>query len=236
VVAGEVKALAAQTAKATAEIGAQIETVRSATEDTVAAMDEIGGIIGRMGEVSTAISAAVEEQSVTTREIASSIQGVAGSTARAARAMENVVQGADRAGDASRNILTDAAEIGSEAEKLRREVEQFLSAVQNDAGERRRFERISGKGVAATLRLPGATPAKAVIQDISRSGVALRHSGTVAVGRDVEVDLPDAGGSVTGRVTRAAGGVIALDFSEEPSVLARIDRVLLSLSAVSRAA
>ena len=62
VVAGEVKALAAQTAKATAEIGAQIETVRGATDETVAAMNEIGSIIGRMGEVSTAIAAAVRSR------------------------------------------------------------------------------------------------------------------------------------------------------------------------------
>ena len=138
VVAGEVKALAAQTAKATAEISAQIETVRGATEDTVAAMNEIGGIIGRMGEVSTAIAAAVEEQSVTTREIASSIQGVAGSTAQAAHAMENVVQVADRSGDASRQIVAQAGEIGSESERLRLQVEAFLQAVQTDAGDRLR--------------------------------------------------------------------------------------------------
>jgi methyl-accepting chemotaxis protein len=139
VVAGEVKALAAQTAKATAEIGAQIETVRGATEDTVNAMNEIGSIIGRMGEVSTAIAAAVEEQSVTTREIAASIQSVAGSTAQAANAMGHVVQVADRAGEASRNILTEAREIGSESEKLRIQVETFLQAVQTDSGERRRL-------------------------------------------------------------------------------------------------
>jgi methyl-accepting chemotaxis protein len=236
VVAGEVKALAAQTAKATAEIGAQIATVRSATEDTVAAMNEIGGIIGKMGEVSTAISAAVEEQSVTTREIASSIQGVAGSTARAAQAMENVVQVADRAGDASRNILSEATEIGSESEKLRREVEQFLNAVQNDSGERRRSERLAGNGVTAMLRLPGAAAVKASIQDLSRSGVALRHGGTVAVGRDVEVELPDAGGPVTGRVIRASDGVVALVFSQDAAMLVRIDRALASLSAVRKAA
>lgn len=121
-VAGEVKALAAQTAKATAEIGAQIETVRGATEHTVVAMNEIGSIIGRMGEVSTAISAAVKEQSATTRESASAIQEVAGSTAQAAQAMGHVVQVADQAGDASRNILAEANEISSELEKLRREV------------------------------------------------------------------------------------------------------------------
>ncbi len=135
VVAGEVKTLAAQTARATAEIATQIGTVRAATDETVAAMNDIGAIIGRMGEVSTAISAAVEEQSATTREIAASVQGVASSTAQAAQAMEHVVQVAVQAGDASRNILSEASEIGTESEKLRHEVEAFLNAVKADSGE-----------------------------------------------------------------------------------------------------
>jgi methyl-accepting chemotaxis protein len=236
VVAGEVKALAAQTAKATAEIGAQIETVRAATDDTVAAMNEIGGIIGRMGEVSIAISAAVEEQSVTTREIASSIQGVAVSTAQAAEAMGNVVKVADRAGEASRNILTEAGEIGSESEKLRVEVEDFLTAVQNDSGERRRFERIQGKGVVVMLRLAGGTSVKAAIQDLSRTGVALRCDETVVIGRAAEVDLPDAGGTVSGHVTRVADGVVAIAFASGPDALVRIDRALASLSGAQMAA
>jgi methyl-accepting chemotaxis protein len=236
VVAGEVKALAAQTAKATAEIGAQIETVRSATDDTVNAMNEIGSIIGRMGEVSTAISAAVEEQSVTTREIASSIQGVAGSTAQAAHAMGHVVQVADRAGDASRDILSEASEIGAESEKLRREVEAFLHAVQTDSGERRRSERLTGNGVSATLTVPGAAPVKAMIQDLSRSGVALRHAGQIALAQDVEIDLPGAGGPLTGRVLRVSDGVVAIGFSETPSVLAKLDRALASLTAAREAA
>ena len=236
VVAGEVKALAAQTAKATAEIASQIETVRTATEETVAAMNEIGGIIGRMGEVSTAISAAVEEQSVTTREIASSIQGVAGSTAQAAQAMENVVQVAERSGDASRNILGESAQIASEAEKLRREVEEFLRAVQTDSGERRRFERISGKGVTAMLRVAGSAPSKSVIVDISKTGISLAYAGPIAVGREAEIDLPDAGGPVGGRVIRADNGIIGIAFKEEPGVLARVDRALASLAGIRHAA
>jgi methyl-accepting chemotaxis protein len=236
VVAGEVKALAAQTAKATAEIGAQIETVRGATEETVAAMNEIGGIIGRMGDVSTAISAAVEEQSVTTREIASSIQGVAGSTAQAAQAMGHVVQVADQSGDASRKILSEAAEISSESEKLRLEVEQFLNAVQSDTGERRRFERIAGNGVTAILRLPGKPAAKVIIGDLSRGGVALRHSGAVEVGWDAEVDLPEAGGPVTGRIVRVERGAVSIAFSDTPATLARVDRSLASLSEARKAA
>ncbi len=229
VVAGEVKALAAQTAKATAEIGAQIETVRGATDETVAAMNEIGSIIGRMGEVSTAIAAAVEEQSATTREIASSIQGVAGSTAQAAQAMGHVLQVADQAGEASRNILTEASEIGSESETPRREVEAFLQAVNTDSGERRRFERIAGSGVTAMLRLPGAAATKVVVDGLSETGVGLRLGDAMPLGREAEVELPGAGGPVTGRVIRAEHGVVGITRD-------RANRALAGLSAARDAA
>jgi len=231
VVAGEVKALAAQTAKATAEIGAQIDSVRGATDETVAVMHKIAGIIDRMRDVSTAISAAVEQQSATTREIAASIQGVSRSTTQASQAMESVVAGADRAGDESRNILAIATEIGSEAGRLRDEVEQFLHTVQNDAGERRRAERLDSGGTSATIRRPGSPDIKAVVKDLSRSGVALRHAGSLGVGQSVEVDLPGAGGPVAANVVREKDGIAALNFDEDPVMLSRIDRALSSLSA-----
>ena len=122
VVAGEVKALAAQTAKATAEIGGQIDGVRAATDQAVAAMGEISGYIDRMNEVSTAIAAAVEEQSATTREIASSLQAVSGATAQTARAMEHVVTVADiglEAGQVgaagARQEITDVSKVEARA-------------------------------------------------------------------------------------------------------------------------
>ena len=59
------------------------------------------------------------------------------------------------------------------SEKLRREVEEFLQAVQTDSGERRRSERIAVGDVTVTFRLPGAAAAKAVIRDISRTAIAL---------------------------------------------------------------
>jgi methyl-accepting chemotaxis protein len=62
VVAQEVKALAAQTAKATDEIGTQISSMQSATQESVTAIKEIGGTIGRIAEIASAIAAAVEEQ------------------------------------------------------------------------------------------------------------------------------------------------------------------------------
>jgi methyl-accepting chemotaxis protein len=134
VVAGEVKLLASQTAKATAEIGSQIETVRGATGNAVTAMSEIGGIIGRMDEVSATISAAMEEQNATTREIASRLHSVSAATGQTAQAMTHAVEIADDAGSASREVLAGAAGISREAETLRAEVDQFLTAVRDDTG------------------------------------------------------------------------------------------------------
>jgi methyl-accepting chemotaxis protein len=59
--------------------------VRGATTDAVAAMTEIGGIIGKINEVSSAIAAAVEQQSATTHEIAASVQAVSGRHGRRQR-------------------------------------------------------------------------------------------------------------------------------------------------------
>jgi methyl-accepting chemotaxis protein len=130
VVAGEVKALAAQTAKATADIAGQIESVRAATDATIAAMTEIGGMIGEMDAVATTIAAAVELQNTTTRAIATSLQDVSEATTRSAQAMGQVVVVADRAESHSLEVIVGADEIGHQADRLRAEVDRFLSAVQ----------------------------------------------------------------------------------------------------------
>src|SRR6202012_2640647 len=67
VVAQEVKALAAQTSKATNEIGQQIPGVQAGTQDSVTSIKEIGGTISRIAEIAVAITSAVELQTVTTR-------------------------------------------------------------------------------------------------------------------------------------------------------------------------
>jgi methyl-accepting chemotaxis protein len=231
VVAGEVKTLAAQTGKATAEIGSQIETVRTATAEAVAAMTEIGSIIGKMDEVSAAIAAAVEQQSVTTREIAGSVQAVSGATAASAGAMEHVVGVADSAGDASRDVLAASGEIGREAETLRVEVDQFLTAVRDDSdsAERRRYERIDGKGAVARLQAAGRTT-EVGVRNISRGGALLDCDWSLAAGTPFEIELRGAGGSVTGRVVRCDKGGLAVVFNSDPATVARIDRVLDSLA------
>src|SRR5947209_11087523 len=60
VVASEVKALAEQTAKATGEIGQQITGIHAATQESVGAIKEISGTIGKLSGISSAIAAAME--------------------------------------------------------------------------------------------------------------------------------------------------------------------------------
>jgi methyl-accepting chemotaxis protein len=68
VVAQEVKALAAQTAKATDEIGTQIAGMQTATQESVAAIKEISGTIGQISQIASTNAAAVEEQGAATGE------------------------------------------------------------------------------------------------------------------------------------------------------------------------
>jgi methyl-accepting chemotaxis protein len=225
VVASEVKTLATQTAKATAEISGQISMVRAATTDAVTAMTQIGTIISKLDEVSAAISAAVEEQSATTREIASSIQVVSAATASTAGAMTHVVTVAEGASTASQEVKAASSGIGSQAETLRTEVDQFLTAIREDTGERRRYERIAGNSAVVTLRASGRSGQMTLV-DISRGGASLNCDWTLSPGTPLEIELPSGVGCVTARVVRGRASGLAVVFGSDPAALARIDRVL----------
>jgi methyl-accepting chemotaxis protein len=230
VVAGEVKTLAAQTAKATADIGDQIAAVRAATEQSILAMSEVGKIIGRMDEVAASVATAVEQQSLTTREIAASVQAVSVATDQTTHAMEDVSGVADSAGTVSQDVLLAAGTIGKEAENLRAEVDDFLTAVRDDTGERRQFERIAGNGAAVTVRTAGRDATRVGLQDISLGGAAVNCDWRLAPGTEIEIELPDAGGFVTARVVRSSDHRLAVVFRQDQATATRVDRVCTALA------
>ena len=129
VVASEVKQLAAQTAKATSEISTQIAEMQAATQDSVTAIKEIGGTIGRISEIATTIASAVEEQGAATQETTRNIQQAAAGTVQVANNISEVSEGAAKTGTASTAVLTSAKSLADQSGRLKTEVNKFLATV-----------------------------------------------------------------------------------------------------------
>jgi len=129
VVAAEVKNLANQTAKATEEIGGQINMIQGATTSSVAAIEAIGGTIRQINEIATSIASAVEEQGAATQEIARNVQQASAGTQEVSSNIGGVSQAAAETGSAATQVMGASEELSRHAETLRHKVDQFLADV-----------------------------------------------------------------------------------------------------------
>jgi methyl-accepting chemotaxis protein len=73
VVANEIKELAKQTANATLDIKTRIQGIQKSTDTTVTEIEQITEVIHAVNELVATIATAVEEQAVTTQEIANNV-------------------------------------------------------------------------------------------------------------------------------------------------------------------
>jgi methyl-accepting chemotaxis protein len=129
VVAQEVKALAAQTAKATDEIGIQIAGMQTATQEAVGSIKMISSTIGKISEITSAISAAIEEQGAATQEISGNIQRTAAGTSQVAGTIAEVSYGANQTGAASSQLLSSAKQLSDSTTSLQTEIDGFLKSI-----------------------------------------------------------------------------------------------------------
>jgi methyl-accepting chemotaxis protein len=129
VVAQEVKALASQTAKATDEIGVQIAGMQTATQEAVGSIKMISSTIGKISEITTAISAAIEEQGAATQEISGNIQRTANGTSQVAGTIAEVSHGANQTGAASSQLLSSARQLSESTTSLQTEIDGFLKSI-----------------------------------------------------------------------------------------------------------
>ena len=129
VVAAEVKELASQTARATAEIEARVHAVQHSTEQTVAAIQAIGRTVTEVSDLSTNVAAAIEEQGATTQEIVRSVTRAASGTNEVTRDIAELATSADESGIAAGQVLGAAAELSRQSEHLSAEVARFLDTV-----------------------------------------------------------------------------------------------------------
>ncbi|RVT98562.1 methyl-accepting chemotaxis protein [Rhodovarius crocodyli] len=129
VVASEVKQLAAQTARATEQITAQIAAMQNETSRAVAAIGEIGRTIGSMNEITGQVAAAAEEQSAATREITRRISEAAAGTSEVSRLAEQVTGGAQATGDAARLVRDGSDALARQTDTLNGRVDGFLNSI-----------------------------------------------------------------------------------------------------------
>jgi methyl-accepting chemotaxis protein len=129
VVAAEVKGLAGQTAKATAEIDTQITAIRGATGDAVAAIHGIAKTIEEINQIATAIAAAVEQQGSATQEITRNVMQAAQGTREVTSNITSVKDAATSTGAAASQVLSAAGDLSRQSEQLTGEVNGFLAGL-----------------------------------------------------------------------------------------------------------
>jgi methyl-accepting chemotaxis protein len=131
VVAGEVKSLAAQTARSAQEIAGQIAAIQAATGDTVATIDGIGGAIRRMDDIARRVSDAVGRQGEAARRIERCVEEVVVDTRLVSEGVAAVAQSAARYCGGAIGVLWAAEDLVAPAERLDAEVGGFLASVRD---------------------------------------------------------------------------------------------------------
>ncbi len=136
VVATEVKELAKQTADATEDISKRISAIQSSTGDSVDSIGKISDVIKHVFDTSQTIASAVEEQSITTKEIAQNVNQVAiaaetvskGVTESAAASQEITqnITGVDNAAKQTAQGATQTQTAGTELSKLSEELQSLV--------------------------------------------------------------------------------------------------------------
>jgi methyl-accepting chemotaxis protein len=131
VVAAEVKNLANQTARATDDIGQQINAIQMATKESVSAIGAIADTIARVNEIATAISAAVEEQGAATQEIARNVAEASMGTQEVSSNIGGVSQSADETRQVSKEVLGAAQDMSKQSARLRDRVQGFFASIRS---------------------------------------------------------------------------------------------------------
>lgn len=129
VVAAEVKQLAGQTTRATAEIGGNVARIQSVTGDSIAAVEQIGQTIEEMRRIAAEVTGAVESQRAATENIADNVRSASAGTRQVSDNIDGVAKAADDTGSASMKVLQSAGKLSEEAGHIREEVEGFLAEI-----------------------------------------------------------------------------------------------------------
>jgi methyl-accepting chemotaxis protein len=135
VVAHEVKALAGQTAKATAEIGENVSVIQASTRTSVDAVREIGNAVREINDVTSNIAGAIAQQDQATREISQNAQLAAQGNETLVINIGSLSEAMGKTSSAAESVLSASGELTAMAETLSREVDAFFRNLRADPHE-----------------------------------------------------------------------------------------------------
>ena len=129
VVASEVKTLARQTQTLTDEIDSQLKKIGQAATDAIGSTREIIGRIREIDDTSSALAAAVEEQTSATSEISASAQQAALGARTVSGDITGVQSAVSDSEKVARTVDQAASALRAHSDTLQREVADFLQNV-----------------------------------------------------------------------------------------------------------
>jgi methyl-accepting chemotaxis protein len=125
VVAGEVKELAQETAKATEDIVRRVEAIQADTGAAVTAIGEISHIIASINDYQLTIASAVEEQTATTNEMSRSVAEAATGSGEIATNITGVASATATSSQTMGQMGESIGELARMSEDLRGRVSRF---------------------------------------------------------------------------------------------------------------
>ena len=129
VVAGEIKTLAGRTAQATEEIASKIARTRDTSGMAATAITDIAKTIDEISSIATVVATAMEQQKLTTAQIADTTSQAADGSQNVAVNIAKVHEGVGATGRAAQESLRAADDLNRQAETLKNAVDSFLATV-----------------------------------------------------------------------------------------------------------
>jgi methyl-accepting chemotaxis protein len=223
VVANEVKTLANQTANATDDIARQIGAIQTATHDAVTAIQGIVRVITEINEITTGVSAAVEQQAAATGEISQNAQQAAQSTQDASQNIDEVSRGTETTGEHARDVQQAAETVCNRVEHMLVELEKII---RSGSDEERELHALRTVNIAVSVDLGGGEARSCLLQDMSFSGLGtLDRSVEGERGHQLMIDIPDLGQMMAVVVARTENNThVRFDVSD--SQLSRLEALV----------
>ncbi|WP_119302155.1 methyl-accepting chemotaxis protein [Dongia deserti] len=126
VVAQEVKALATQTARATEEIEAQVQSMQAASGSTNQAFQNFVEIVGKISAMAGDVSRAVSEQSQSTREISQNATTTASGANQLSATISDLGEASQQTGQASSRVMSATREVSEQTRLINDEIMRYV--------------------------------------------------------------------------------------------------------------